>query len=193
MEKIFLGLFFAKIFSFQLGFIDSPKQNNNFYIDINETQIKDTISEQDIEVFFKIINDIFQDYFFNSYSILFLELGLVSPDYFLNTYGQEIWEKIKYKLMVIYNSNIDNKKLIHLIEYTIIDINNLPITFESDVAKREIKTKKTTNQSGKIIEIFENKEYEENWSFIQKFCYRREFRIKGFTQWFKQKLVNFTE
>ena len=150
-----------KYFLLQLHLIDSLKQYNNFYIHINDTQITNTILEKDIKPFFEIINDIFQDDFHVSYPILFLELGLISPDYFLNTYGEDTWNKIKHKLKAIYNSNTDNKKLINLIRYAIIDINDLPNTFEGDVETGKIKTK-IINQSGKIIEIFENKEYEEN-------------------------------
>ena len=193
MRKILLGLLFAKIFSLQLCLIDSLKQDNNFYIHANAPHITNTTLKQDVKAFFKLINDFFEDDLYNSYSILFLELGLISSDYFLNTYGEETWNRIKHKLKAIYNSNIDNKKLIHLIQYTIIDINRLPITFESDVETGEIKTKKTINQSGKVIKIFENEEYESNWTFIQKFCYRREVRIQGFTKWFKQKLLSFPE
>ena len=98
---------------------------------------------------------------------------------------KEAWIIAEEKMISMCNTEDDKIKLIHTIDRTISSIDNLPKSFE------DVKTKKAINERGKVVEIFEDKNYENNWDFIQKFCYRREFQLSGFTIWFKEKLIRF--
>jgi len=109
---------------------------------------------------------------------LYLTLQAQGPERFLETQGEELFARAKTQFERM-EAEYGPVKMISIIDH-------LVNTVIQEIDWNAVVVDGTENRAG--WEVFENEEYEKNWSQFQKFCYRREQQIPGFKEWFPAKL-----
>jgi hypothetical protein len=165
-------------------------KSNSYNISIYQSE---EINQAENKKFIEILAETFKEYFDNSSAIILLKFGLINSESFLEKYGEEAWFEVKNKIDIRYSTHVDREKLINILEHIIMSIDDLPLSFANDVKSGKIITKQVNKLGNGVVEIFEIDYYERNWNFIQKFCYRRELQLNGFTFWFRVKLFKLKE
>ncbi|MFT7184503.1 MAG: hypothetical protein ACI9QC_000845, partial [Oceanicoccus sp.] len=109
-------------------------------------------------------------------------LKIMGPELFLKTDGEVMFDKAKAKLI---ESVEDKERLKGAIAHGIASIDALP----EDFADATLVDHDVYSYFPK--QVFTNPEYETGWNPVQKFCYRRENHIPGFSEWFRGQLVDY--
>lgn len=119
------------------------------------------------------------DYYEKAAVILFAFIK--GPDRFLYEDGEKYWRAGKREIEKVFKTPAQKRKLVIALGHALDSTAPGKIDFNAEL-KDEYGYK-----------IFVNEEYEKNWNGIQKFCYRREKQLPGFTEWFRKKMSAYKE
>jgi hypothetical protein len=114
--------------------------------------------------------------------LTFIKLAWKKKDKFLAEEGEQMFQRAKKEFdHKEWKTPEKRKELIKIIDFALESTAPGMIDFEAKLTKDPDNTYDL---------IFQNSEYEE-WNNTQKFCYRRERQLPGFTNWFRAKLMQY--
>ncbi len=134
-------------------------------------------SESGLDVIGKVLYDFAPSYEEKLY--LAARAAILGPQQFLATDGEKYFQRAKARMDELYDTSEKKLVLLRTLGQAISSIQPGQIDF----------TAGTRDSNGD--ELFVNEDYENNWNDLQKFCFRRERQISGFTVWLSGKLQEY--